>query len=198
MHAILLALALWADPQAGSITTFEPAYPVAAYQGGTVVAVLELAKGSVKNVRILSGDKPFAEPAAAALRQWRFPADRTNPALAVVNFRGPNLYSMGSSEHAVDARAVPDSLPRPRSVTEPRYPPKSLGQGSAILQLSLTRKGTVAEARVLKGASDLAQACTEAVRTWKFDPPRKMHADAPAPEAFAVCVFRQPVLSAPR
>lgn len=176
----------------------EPAYPVVAYQGGTVVAALELSKGSVKNVRILSGDKPFVEPAAAALRQWRFPADRTNPALVIANFRGPNLYSIGSSEHAVDAGAVPDSLPRPRRVTEPAYPPNSLGQGSVILQLSLTRKGAIANTRVLKGAGDLARACTEAVRTWKLDPPRKMPADAPAPEAFAVCVFRRPVLSSPR
>ncbi len=198
MHAILLVLALMAEPQATDVIAVAPVYPVTAYRGGTVVAALELAKGSVQDVKIVSGDKPFVGPVVDALRQWRFPEDRTNPAIVIVNFRGPDLYSMGSAQHAVDARGVPDSLPRPRNVTEPRYPPNSLGQGGVILQIDLTRKGAIAKSRLLKGGGDLAQACTEAVRHWKLDPPKKIAADAPAPEAFAVCVFRQPVLSAPK
>jgi outer membrane biosynthesis protein TonB len=185
--------------QSGGATVVEPVYPSSAYQGGTVVAALEISDGSVRRVRVLSGDKPFVDPATAALRQWRFPKERGDrPALVIVNFRGPNLYAVGSADKGLDAMRVPDSLPRPKGVVEPKYPPNSLGRGGVIVHLKLTSKGSISESEVLKGSGDLTQACTEAVRAWKLEPPKSSSGTAAGSDAYAVCVFREPVLSPPR
>jgi hypothetical protein len=197
MLSVPLALALLWGIQSGGVTVIEPAYPAGAYQGGTVVAALEISDGSVRRVRILSGDKPFVGPATAALRQWHFPKDRGDrPALVIVNFRGPNLYAVG--DKSLGTMRVPDSLPRPKGVVEPKYPPNSLGQGGVIVHLKLTPKGSVSESEVLKGSGDLTQACTDAVREWKLDPPKSSSGTAAGSDAYAICVFRQPVLTPPR
>jgi hypothetical protein len=181
--------------QPGEMKVVEPSYPANAFQGGTVVASLELKGGLVSSVNVLSGSAPFVETATAALRQWRFPRDREDrPALVVINFRGPNLYAQGSAAQDVQAKSGPASAPTLKTIVEPGYPPNSMGQGGVVLQFKVTSKGEVAGTKVLKELGGLTQACSDAVKKWKLNPAKDSTAGSGDSDAFAVCVFRQPVL----
>jgi len=185
--------------QAGSLITVEPAYPAQAFQGGTVVAQLQVSDGRVTRVRALSGDEPFVAPTLNALRQWRFPEDRGEAAaLVVVNFRSPNLYAVGSPIQELEIRRESDSLPLPKAVVEPAYPPHSMGQGGVTLQCKVGASGKITEIKVLKGLGDLTKPCSDAVREWRLDPARDAEGNPAASEIYGVCVFRQPVLQAPK
>ncbi|MBM3790796.1 MAG: hypothetical protein FJW35_10680, partial [Acidobacteria bacterium] len=129
---------------------------------------------------------------------WRFPGDRGDgSAIVIVNFRGPNLYAVGSAASELKLRDHPAGLPLPRSVTEPRYPADSMGQGTVALHLRVARSGAVERTTVLKGLGSLTQACSDAARQWKFNPARNITGDMIQSDVYAVCVFRQPVLGKP-
>lgn len=194
MKALILT-ALAAILSQGGVTPFDLAYPAKAYQGGTVVAALELKRGSVDRVSVLSGEEPFVEPTRTALLRWRFPKEREDrPALVIVNFRGPTLYAVGSAERKLKLVQKPDLLPQPDSIVEPSYPTNSLGQGSVTLQLQVDPKGRISKIEVIKGLGGLTAACRDSVQKWRLAPARDESGTAVASDAFAVCVFRQPVL----
>jgi len=196
MKSLLIAVLLGCSFQGDGLRVTEPSYPDNAFQGGTVVAALEVRGGRVSRVQILKGDPPFVDATRTALSQWRFPRKRGDrPALVIVNFRSPNLYSFGTSERKILVDGTPDSLPQPTSVVEPVYPPNSPGPGSVVLQMKLGDSGSPSEVKTVKGAGVLAQACDDAVRKWKLTPARNSSGEPSEPDAFAVCVFRRPVLS---
>lgn len=178
-----------------AVTVVGPGYPPNASAGGTVVAVLHVSAGSVDRMDILQGDEPFVPPVRSALGGWRFKDPEDSNVLVVVDFRTPNLYLAGSPDRKIaPGRSVP-GLAYPERVVDPVYPPNSLAEGSAVLDLDLSETGSVSKVRIVQGLDSLTGACVSAVREWLFVPARNKQGIATASEAYAVCVVRRPVLS---
>jgi hypothetical protein len=192
-----LTLALGILTLAGPTAAPVPAYPPNAVGGGVVVAILEVVSGRVGRVAITGGQEPFASSARGALAGWRFPASiRRAEVPVVVAFRSPNLaLPGGSGDLPVPASARPANVPFPTRVLEPAYPPNMLGDGAAIVRLGIDAGGNVREAAALGQSGGLASACLDAARQWRFAPAVDLRRQPAASEAFAVCVFRAPVVS---
>ena len=190
----ILAFLIWAWLEAGVVVA--PAYPPNAVTGGTVVAVMHVTAGSVRSIDILQGDASFVEPVRAALSGWRFQAAESGTSLAVVSFRSPQLYAVGSpATRLLEPTSPPSGVACPRKVVEPPYPPNSLGEGGVVLRLDLSDSGSISKVRVVQGLGDLTRLCVIAVSQWQFAPARNSAGKSLASEAYAVFVLRRPVLS---
>ena len=187
--ALALGLLTLAPP---SVVT-DPVYPPNAVAGGAVVAALEIQKGAVTAVEILSGAEPFAGSVRQALSTWRFPAMVVRARVpVVVVFAGPNLLpaaSAGESRPRGTRRS--DDLPLPSRLSEPVYPPNAWGGGAVTLRLEIDPSGAVRRSAVVKALGAFTDAAREAIAQWRFTPARPGRSD----EALAVVVFRPPVLS---
>ncbi len=190
----ILAFLLWAWSEA--VVVISPAYPPNAVTGGTVVAVMHVAAGSVRSVDILQGDASFVEPVRAALPGWRFRGAESGKFLAVVSFRSPQLFAVGSSaKRRLEPTSIPSGVAFPRMVVEPAYPPNSLGEGGVVLRLDLSETGSISKVKVVHGLGDLTGSCVSAVSQWQFAPARSSAGKSLASEVYAVFVLRRPVLS---
>ena len=194
LFVILLAAFALGDP----ISVTGPVYPPDAVAGGTVVAALQVIAGSVTQVEILAGEEPFATSARDALRGWRFkPRTGAERIPVVLNFRNPNLFALSPKDQdptALRKSHGPSDVPLPRHVVEPVYPANVIGQGSVILRLEIDDSGNVSDVNGVKSDGGLTDPCTKAVRAWKFAPARDQSGRQARSQAFAVCVFRDPVL----
>ena len=176
---------------------FHVQYPPNAVGGGTVVLAVTGA-GSATQVRVLSGEEPFVSALRGSMNQWRFP-DSAEKRLVIVKFRGPELMSVGASEEAVPAPAGgAGAFPYPTAVTEPSFPPNSLGDGSVVLKLDISSSGSIEKVEAVQGLGQLTDSGIEAVRHWSFQPARDPRGRAVPSEAYVVLVFRAPVLSPSR
>jgi Gram-negative bacterial TonB protein C-terminal len=180
------------------ISVSGPVYPPGAVAGGTVVAALHVMAGSVTQVEILAGEEPFTTSARDALRGWRFEPRRDAERIPVVlNFRNPNLFALspkGQDPTTLRKSYGPSDVALPWHVVEPVYPANVLGQGSVILRLEIDDSGNVSDVNGVKSAGGLTDPCAKAVRAWKFAPARDQSGRQARSQAFAVCVFRHPVL----
>jgi len=182
-----------------------PPYPPLAVPGGNVVAVLELAKGSVSRVVVLYGDEPFVEPARVALAKWRLPKEREDkPTLVVVNFRDPYLTMDATKSGIVlgpgSSTINPDryaSLPVPTLVVDPFYQTHSrVVMGASVLHLRIAENGSVGGVEVIQELGDQTRIIVDSVKKWNSIPARDDGGRPVASDAFAVCVYR-PLVQAP-
>ncbi len=178
-----------------TFTVVGPAYPPTAVSGGVVVAVLRISSGAVADVAIMQGDAPFVQPAKTALAAWRFQPKENGDVLVALSFRTPQLYPVGPPSRRLDHRGDSGALPYPRAIVEPAYPPNSLGEGSVILRLEIDSSGSVSSVRTIQGLGDLTAPSIAAARTWKFETGRTGSGRVPKSYAYAVCVFRRPVIT---
>ncbi len=70
---------------------------------------------------------------------------------------------------------VPEEITPPKAISmkSPAYPgaAKSAGiEGTVVIAYTVSESGSVTEARVVKGPPELAAACLDAVRAWRFSP----------------------------
>lgn len=70
---------------------------------------------------------------------------------------------------------IPEEITPPKSISmkSPAYPAaaKSAGiEGTVVVAYTVGENGSVTEARVVKGPPELAAACLDAVRAWRFSP----------------------------
>lgn len=70
---------------------------------------------------------------------------------------------------------IPEEITPPKAVSmkSPAYPSaaKSAGiEGTVVISYTVGESGAVTDARVVKGPPELAQACLDAVRGWRFSP----------------------------
>jgi TonB family protein len=181
----------------GSLFTVDPLYPPNAVSGGSVVAELHFAKGAVVNVTILSGEEPFADSCKSALAQWRMQSEQDTHELVVVNFRQPNLttYSSSANKQLVRTPKTDSSLPYPKNVMEPAYPANAFGQGSVVLKMDITAEGRTANLQVVKPLGVLTNTSIDAVRQWEFFPRQDSKGAKIPSHAYAVLVFRFPILT---
>jgi hypothetical protein len=196
MTLLLISLGVFA--LGNPISVAGPIYPPGTLAGGTVVAALDVMAGSVTQIEILAGEDPFVTSARDALRRWRFEPRRDAERIPVViNFRSPNLFAFSPKVQNLPALGKslgPSDVALPTKVVEPVYPANALGQVSVILTLEIDETGGVSNVDGVESPGGLTDPCADAVRAWKFAPARDHSGRQTRSRAFAVCVFRHPVL----
>jgi hypothetical protein len=198
MKLLLALISMWFAASAQMVVT-DPLVPPNAAMGGTVIASVSLRPGSAGQITILNGEEPFNGPVQEALSQWQFPPDlNADNVLVVVNFRQPGLFAVGDNRMSVEEPSHGrKSLPYPRIVAEPSYPPNVMGEGSVVFEVKLTPSGSIEKVKTVKGLGALTDAGIEALHDWKFAPARDGTGRPVSATAFVVFVFRTPVLANP-
>ncbi len=189
MIAILLAL-----PQSLLSSFTEPLYPPNAQGGGAAVFAVHLNAGVVKEVAAVFAQEPFLESGREAVSQWRFDPSSSDVVLVAICYRRPEFFAVGESAQNLTASNPERGLPTVESITEPVYPPNTIAQGSVVLRVSVGSDGSVAQIKVIRDLGVLTEASVQALRGWRFQPAKDRHGMAVPSEAFAVFVFRSPLL----
>jgi TonB family protein len=175
-----------------SLSVVKPIFPPHAVSGGTVIAKLHFVSGNVKKVDILSGEEPFASSSKTALAEWREDSAVSGDKLIIVHFRQPNLYEIGDAKEVINPGSKEISLPYPRFIIHPSYPPNTLGQGSVILKLDVSDKGKVSDIQAIESMGVLTDSSIQAVKQWEFRPARDKEGKATQAQAYVVIVYRFP------
>jgi TonB family protein len=179
----------------GSLSVADPAYPLDAISGGTVVARLHFASGTIQNVEILSGRGSFADSCKSAFKEWH--SDQDGDELVIVHFRQPYLYFLGDRKESFKPATIEGGLPYPLYIIQPLYPPNALARGSVVLRVDISAKGDVSKITTIKSVGGLTESSIEAVQKWKFKPAEDAQGKATPSHAYAVLVYRFPVLTEP-
>jgi TonB family protein len=176
--------------------------------GGEVVLELVVdAHGTVTRVIPLRTTPPYDDVLVKAATSWTFePASDTidgvrrvvpGRVLVAAVFRPPSLYAGSSAGPQPQVREPSSlSLPQPASLSIPAYPASAVGDGVVLIEIEMTRRADVRGYRVVSPGSGFDGAALQAVRTWRFAPPR---APAAADRVFVYAVFgfRAPVTQLP-
>jgi TonB family protein len=178
----------------GSAVFVDPAYPPNAVTGGTVIAELHSVSGRVERLTVQSGSEPFLSSAKAALAKWSLHPETDGDDLVIVHFRQPNIYYLDNAGEEVHGTRSAGHLPYPKTIVGPAYPANMLGQGSVILRIEISSSGNVASLQAERGAGSLADVSIDAVRKWKFLPAKDDRGMAISSSAYAVLVYRFPVI----
>jgi outer membrane biosynthesis protein TonB len=172
-----------------------PGYPPNAVNGTTIIAEARYVPGGQTEVKLLNGDGAFADAALSALQKWRFDARESGSATVVVHFRDPNLYSTGPATRTIDPAPRSITVPYPRVVVDPPYPPNFLSEGSVLIRADISPGGSVTRAEAIQGIAGLTEASLSSVRQWRFQPARDSSGRAAISSVYVVFVFRIPVNS---
>jgi TonB family protein len=172
----------------------DPQYPPNAIQGGTVIAEVSFVGGNVKKLNVLSGEEPFASSARSALAEWHLCLEKKCSELVVVYFRQPYLYSAGESREELKPVKPQSSLPIPKTVVQPAYPPNVVGQGSVILRTEISTEGRISDVQVIQSIGGLTEPSVQAVRMWKFTAPKNEKGKVQPSHAYVVFVYRFPLI----
>ena len=181
-----------------------PLAPTMVLGGGEVLLDLTIGTdGSVSNIETLRATPPYTDLMTSAVQGWRFdPAKGSvrgvmqtvnGHVLVAAVFRPPDIYSGPSRGEPVTVRGEPSpELPRLRSLDRPAtYPPRSVRDGTVLVEIELTAAAVAREHRVMSPPSTFDSAALETVRGWRFDYPS---APTGAPLfVYAVIGFREPV-----
>jgi protein TonB len=167
------------------IRDVKPVYPPAA-QGARVsgMVILEIIvgpDGAVREAQVLRSIPLLDQAAVDAVMQWRFtPTLLNGQAVPVIMTVTVNFTLQGS---AGQRGGIPEEL-RPREVepspavvkeVKPVYPAVAFAadvQGFVEVEAMIGTDGTVTDARIIRSIPLLDEAALEAVRQWKFTPPR--------------------------
>jgi TonB family protein len=191
-----------------------PMIPVMAIAGGEVFLEVDVTRdGGVSGVSAFRSTPPFTESMTAAVRGWRFtpaqdvavpepgkPIDQAtkrataSKVLVVGVFRPPSLFMGSNAGEAPKNSATPsEGVPAPSSgPAMPEYPPQALFNGVVLVELSLLPDGSVAGAKVVRGAAPFDALALKSARSMSFRPPRVHGQNAPA-SVYVAVGFRQPV-----
>jgi TonB family protein len=180
----------------GSLTAVDPLYPPNSVLGATVVAELHFVTGNVKDISILSGESPFVDSCISALAKWHMNSERDadEDALVVVHFRQPYLYYLSTNKEEINPASPKEALPYPVYIVQPSYPMDALGQGCVILLLNTSAEGQVTDVQVIKPMGVLTETSIDAVRKWKFTPAKDEQGKSIPSQAYAVLVYRFPLI----
>lgn len=177
-------------------------YPPQALFGGDVLldALID-SNGKATDIRVVSGDGPFLEPALSAVRTWTFTPARLDgrdvEARIGIVFQYPQSFLPPlASKERKHVEPLPESEDRgalPVYTVEPDYPVNSVVQGSVVLYNLLDSEGHVTASSTLLGVEALATPTTAAVRRWQFAPAK--HAGLATDSAVMVVeTFRRPTI----
>ena len=178
-------------------------YPPQALWGGDVLLDAGIdSNGKPTDIRVISGDDPFLEPALNAVRTWSFKPARfdgrpVDSRIGVV-FQFPQSFlprhTSNERKHDEEPSAASDNRGALPTVTiEPNYPVNSTAQGSVALYNLVDADGHITSTSTLLDVPSLTGPSAAAVRHWQFAPGTQ--AGLPAESAVIVIeTFRRPTL----
>ena len=176
-----------------------PAVPLLTVSGGEVwLEALVAPDGGVTTVDVLRTTPPFTDAMLAAVRAWQFePAATGSTAVAshvlVAGMLTPPALTgptLGVPPKSVGLAS--DDAPRPTSTTPPNYPPRALGNGIVLVEVTIKDSGPPADVRIVIASPPFDSAASAAARSWRFEPARR-NARVVTTRAYVLFAFRQPV-----
>jgi TonB family protein len=177
-------------------------YPPQALFGGDVLldALID-SNGKPTDIRVVSGDGPFVDPALNAVRTWTFkPAEQDGRLVdarigIVFQFAQSFLPRQVSRErkHEEVSSDSDDRGPLPTVTIEPAYPMNSVAEGSVALYGSIDSEGHITSTSTLLDVGSLTAPTEAAVRHWQFAPGKQGGA-ATESAVVVVVTFRRPTL----
>jgi TonB family protein len=188
-----------------------PAAPVLAVSGGEVfLEVIVAEDGHVDSIRPLRVTPPFTDAAINAVRLWRFkpateavaptsgqpagpPEPVAGPVLVAAMFTPPALNGPTAGQPPQDVAAPSGDTSMPITVVPAIYPPRAVGDGAVLVDVSIDAAGTLTDARVVVPAPAFDAAALAAARSWSFRAARR-RGNPVAAHAYLLFVFRQPVI----
>jgi hypothetical protein len=208
--ALLLSAGIGAgpDPRAKAPRLLQGDLPVqvpeTTFGGGEVVLELAVdARGEVTRIAVLRATPPYADLLADAAADWRF-----EPAVAVIEgvptrvasavllaavVRPPTLYAGPAAGVLPQALGTPSpSLPQPASLVMPAYPPRAKGNAYVLIEIEMSAGAAPLQHRIFGPPSGFDGAALDAVRAWRFAPPRAA-ADSDRLYVYAIVGFRTPL-----
>jgi outer membrane biosynthesis protein TonB len=181
-----------------------PLAPTMAIGGGDVLLDVTVGTdGSVSHIETLRATPPYTDLVAGAVQGWRFDPARGSVrgivqavdghVLVAAVFRPPDVYAAPSRGEPTAVLGEPSAeLPRLRSLDRPlTYPPRSVRDGTVLVEIELTAAAVAREHRVMSPPSTFDSAALETVRGWRWDYPREP-TGAPL-FVYAVIGFREPI-----
>lgn len=191
-----------------------PVAPVLAVSGGEVfLEVMVAPDGRVASIRTLRQTPPFTGVVIDAVRGWRFtpatevvepapgqtgPQTRTvaAPVLVAAMFAPPALNGPTLGQPPQDALSASDETPMPTVATPAGYPPRALGDGTVLVEVTIDGAGNLAGAQLKVSAPGFDAAAMAAATSWSFRAARK-RGSAVTTHAYLIFGFRPPVVGLP-
>ena len=155
----------------------DPAYPEDARamgrEGEVTMEITIGTDGSVKDAKVLNPMAPFADPALAAVRQWRYAPTLLNGQPVEVLMAVTVKFELGPDPNQSQRVRAGGVVPEPKLLkrVEPVYPPDALAakvSGVVILDVAIGKDGAVVDAKVLRPVPMFEEAAVQAVRQWKY------------------------------
>jgi TonB family protein len=159
--------------------------------GWAIVGFTVHADGGVADVSAVTFSRPeFGRAAVEGVRKWRFEPASKDGRKPAQRLEVPITFSVYANDEAANSRIpahAPTTSPKVRSEVRPVYPSRMRAagvQGTVVVDFVVTKKGEVAEARVLlvttspelggqarrEAESQFGAAALSAVNQWKFQP----------------------------
>ena len=186
-----------------------PAPPVLGVSGGEVfLEVVVGADGTVASIRTLRTTPAFTEATIEAVQGWSFtPAMQAIPPSAEVTpptepvsspvfvaamFAPPALVGPTLGEPPRDVQPASADAPMPISAKRAGYPPRALGDGTVLVEVTVDDAGVVTDARIAVSSPAFDEAAIGAARAWSFRPARR-DGRAITTRVYLIFAFQQPV-----
>lgn len=203
---VILAAVASAFNAATYVSGDVPAAPMRAVSGGEVFLELAIdAAGSVASIRTLRTSPPFTETTIQSVQGWRFvPATMTDPAdgvpkavaahvLVAAIFAPPALSGPTLGKPPGDVATASGDAPFPTRVVPAAYPPRALGTGTVLVEVTVEADGSVTGANIKASSPAFDAAALAAARAWGFRPARVGYVPTPV-RAYLLFAFPEPVL----
>lgn len=180
--------------------TVPPLHPSNTVGSAWVIADLGVAPdGAVHSVSVLEGAEPFKANILDAVSRWKFSPAQTNAPIAsrvaaIFLFRPPDFFSAQPQDRVPATRQ--DRTALPLTLTDPGYPLHSVGFGATILELQISKGGTVESLRVVMDESGLAASLAKHVQAWKFQSAMRDGVETPG-TVIVVVSYMRPLLAPP-
>jgi TonB family protein len=188
-----------------------PVPPALVVSGGEVfLEVLVAVDGRVNSIRTLRTTPPFTDAVIKAVRSWQFkpamePAEPApgqtappirpvaGPVFVAAMFAPPVLMGPTLGQPPRDVLAASDETPVPIGAKPAAYPPRALGDGTVLVEVTINEAGLLTDAQIKVSSPAFDAAAMTAARSWSFRPARR-HGNAVTTHAYLLFAFRQPVL----
>jgi TonB family protein len=188
-----------------------PVAPPLAVSGGEVfLEVLVADDGRVDSIRTLRTTPPFTDAVINAVRGWRFnPATEvaapstgqagasTRPVAESVfvaaTFAPPALNGPTLGQPPQDVLSPSDEIPMPSAASPAAYPPRAMGDGTVLVEVTIDGSGVLADAQVVTSSPAFDAAALAAASSWSFRAARR-NGITVTTHAYLLFAFRQPVI----